>query len=277
MDKSPVPSKELKKPNPAYRGDEPYIFVSYNHEDLDIVFPEIKRFQDMDYNIFYDENIKHTNNVSDEHLKFIENCELFIVFVTNNATASQKVKKEFRFAIGGKKPIIAIYLDDFENIYMSRGWRYELLDVNGIYKDSLDDRAYVSHVVETIQSIRDDYNKQEEPVVFDVDEPYVYISHDYDDSKLVDIEIRQLQNMGCNVNYDKEFNFSDNNLKLIENCNLLVAYISSKSSHSNLIKEEVGCAIENEKQILLVYLENLDENDIDRELQESLSNFPHLS
>ena len=29
-------------PYPAYRGNEPYVFVSYAHKDKDIVFPEIK-------------------------------------------------------------------------------------------------------------------------------------------------------------------------------------------------------------------------------------------
>ena len=38
----------------AYEGDEPYIFVSYAHEDASKVFPELKRFHDDGINIWYD-------------------------------------------------------------------------------------------------------------------------------------------------------------------------------------------------------------------------------
>lgn len=30
----------LERPFPAYKGDEPYIFVSYAHADEDMVYPE---------------------------------------------------------------------------------------------------------------------------------------------------------------------------------------------------------------------------------------------
>ena len=30
----------------AYKGDEPYVFVSYFHKDLNAVFPEITRLKD---------------------------------------------------------------------------------------------------------------------------------------------------------------------------------------------------------------------------------------
>ncbi|MDO5859411.1 hypothetical protein, partial [Methanobrevibacter sp.] len=44
-------------PFPAYEGDEPYIFISYSHDDSDLVFPEIERFHNDGYNIWYDEGI----------------------------------------------------------------------------------------------------------------------------------------------------------------------------------------------------------------------------
>ena len=31
-----------KRPLPAYNGDEPYIFVTYSHEDSDLVYPQIR-------------------------------------------------------------------------------------------------------------------------------------------------------------------------------------------------------------------------------------------
>ena len=31
-----------ERPFPAYRGDEPYVFVSYSHDDADAVYPELR-------------------------------------------------------------------------------------------------------------------------------------------------------------------------------------------------------------------------------------------
>jgi hypothetical protein len=41
MSQTPNKSKTMDRPFPAYRGDAPYIFVSYAHEDTDIVCPEL--------------------------------------------------------------------------------------------------------------------------------------------------------------------------------------------------------------------------------------------
>ncbi|MEO2172810.1 MAG: hypothetical protein ABGY96_01790 [bacterium] len=42
----------MERPYPAYNGDEPYIFVSYAHEDDTIVFPEIRWLQEHGFNIW---------------------------------------------------------------------------------------------------------------------------------------------------------------------------------------------------------------------------------
>ncbi len=47
----------MDRPFPAYKGDEPYIFVSYSHEDDGFVYPEIRWLKDQGFNIWYDEGI----------------------------------------------------------------------------------------------------------------------------------------------------------------------------------------------------------------------------
>ena len=36
----------MNKPFPAYRGDDPYVFVSYAHPDGTIVYPELTRLNE---------------------------------------------------------------------------------------------------------------------------------------------------------------------------------------------------------------------------------------
>ena len=43
-----------EKPFPAYLGDEPYVFVSYAHDDAAAVYPELERLNAGGLNIWYD-------------------------------------------------------------------------------------------------------------------------------------------------------------------------------------------------------------------------------
>ncbi len=47
----------MERPFPAYEGSEPYIFVSYSHEDAAAVYPEIEWLRQQGVNIWYDEGI----------------------------------------------------------------------------------------------------------------------------------------------------------------------------------------------------------------------------
>ena len=47
----------MERPFSAYIGDDPYIFVSYAHEDAELVYPELTRLKDQGFKIWYDEGI----------------------------------------------------------------------------------------------------------------------------------------------------------------------------------------------------------------------------
>ncbi len=97
-------------PFPAYRGKEPYIFISYAHRDSDIVFPEIKRFNEQGYRVWYDEGISPGNEWTDEIADALSGCFLFIVMMTPNAVDSHNVQNEINYAIDERKPFVAIHL-----------------------------------------------------------------------------------------------------------------------------------------------------------------------
>ena len=50
-------SKRTFKAFDTEKEDDEYIFVSYSHKDADEVFPELLRFHEEGYNIWYDEGI----------------------------------------------------------------------------------------------------------------------------------------------------------------------------------------------------------------------------
>ncbi|HJN53348.1 MAG: TIR domain-containing protein [Pseudomonadales bacterium] len=133
----------MERPFPAYAGDDPYIFVSYSHEDSDVVFPEIQWLKDQDCNIWYDEGIVPGAEWTDELGKAIEEADRFLFFVTPNSVASQYCRDELSFALNHRKKTLIVYLAKTElptGLELSIGSRqailkYELREQD--YRDKL--------------------------------------------------------------------------------------------------------------------------------------------
>jgi tetratricopeptide (TPR) repeat protein len=102
----------LSAPLEAYKGTEPYLFVSYAHLDKAIVFSELAYLHGQSYRIWYDEGIDPGNEWPEELANAITNSFLFVVFVTPNSARSQNVHDEIFFALNNKKPFLAIHLKE---------------------------------------------------------------------------------------------------------------------------------------------------------------------
>lgn len=96
--------------HPAYRGNEPYIFVSYSHADSRLVLEEIRRFNEAGYHVWYDEGITPGNEWTDEIAEALSGCALFVIMVTPNSAVSTNVQNEVNYALDEGKPFLAIHL-----------------------------------------------------------------------------------------------------------------------------------------------------------------------
>lgn len=101
-------------PYPAYRGNEPYVFISYAHDDKDKVFAEIKRFNEAGFNVWYDEGISPGNEWTDEIAEALEKCAVFVVMITPVSAPRKNVLNEINFALDENKPFLAIHLEKTE-------------------------------------------------------------------------------------------------------------------------------------------------------------------
>jgi len=79
----------MERPFPAYQGDEPYIFVSYAHDDAELVYPEISRLKNRGFNIWYDEGIRPGSTWRDEVALALTQCSVFLYFITPRSVASR--------------------------------------------------------------------------------------------------------------------------------------------------------------------------------------------
>ena len=101
-------------PYPAYRGNEPYIFVSYAHLDQDKVFAEIKRFNEAGFHVWYDEGISPGNEWSEEIAEALDKCSVFVIMFTPVSAPRENVQNEIEYAVDEGKPFIAIHLEETE-------------------------------------------------------------------------------------------------------------------------------------------------------------------
>ena len=98
------------RPLPAYRGDEPYIFVCYSHEDSAMVYREIQSLQRQGFNIWWDEGIDPGTAWRDELVNAIKRSAAFLLFVTPRSVVSQHCLRELHFAEEEDRPFLAVHL-----------------------------------------------------------------------------------------------------------------------------------------------------------------------
>ena len=121
----------MERPFPAYSGGEPYIFVSYAHEDTVMVYPEIQWLKDQGFNIWYDEGISPGAQWHQQLADQIQKCQLFLYFVTPNSAGSVHCQREVHYATDNNKAIITVYLQQAE---MPGGLNLSLGSIQAILK-----------------------------------------------------------------------------------------------------------------------------------------------
>jgi len=102
----------LERPFAAYRGDEPYVFICYSHDDKALVYPEITWLCEHGVNVWYDEGISPGEEWSEELGQAIDGAERFLYFVSPQSVASRHCRNELNFAQNHGKSILSVYLQD---------------------------------------------------------------------------------------------------------------------------------------------------------------------
>lgn len=129
----------MRQPLPAYSGDDPYVFVCYAHEDRIRVYPEIRRLQDGDLNIWYDEGISPGEEWDEELGRAIDGAEKLLFFVSQRSVASRHCRNEIHFAQNHNIPILAVHLEATE---LPQGLELSIGLSQAIVKHELTERNY---------------------------------------------------------------------------------------------------------------------------------------
>ena len=138
----------MVEPQPAYSGNDPYIFVSYSHADEDIVFREISWLQAQGINVWYDTTgIGPGTEWSDEIAKAIQSASRFVYFITPQSVSSEHCRRELNFAQAEGQAVVAIHLEKTE---VPPGLRLSLDNRQAILKYRLKPEEFQTSLLRTL-------------------------------------------------------------------------------------------------------------------------------
>lgn len=98
----------------AYKGTEPYIFLSYAHADKEIVDKIIVGLKQDMCRVWYDEGLTPGESWNDDLAEHLKNAAVVVVVLTQSAIISQYVKAEINYAISKKIKLIPVFLEQID-------------------------------------------------------------------------------------------------------------------------------------------------------------------
>ena len=105
----------------AYEGNQPYIFISYAHKDTDTVLPIIESLTASGFRVWYDAGIEKGTHWNDNIAAHLDNCTIFIPFVSKAFCESKFCQMELHRAFEKDKHPIPIYLENVDLSSVSQG------------------------------------------------------------------------------------------------------------------------------------------------------------
>ena len=99
---------------PVYRGEMPYIFISYAHVDSETVLPIAEELFKRGYRVWYDEGIDAGLKWADFIADHLTGAATVLFFLSKQFSSSRNCINEVNYAADEKKTAVCVRLDDAE-------------------------------------------------------------------------------------------------------------------------------------------------------------------
>ena len=97
----------------SYEGQMPYIFVSYSHQDKEVI-QYIEGIMRRHVRLWYDDGNQIGDDWADNIANHLLNAEAILLFLSRNAIDSVNVNSEILLALKYKKKIMPVFIEDFD-------------------------------------------------------------------------------------------------------------------------------------------------------------------
>ena len=114
---------------PVYRGERPFVFISYAHKDSAVVLPVAQELYRREYRVWYDGGIEGGSRWAEFVASHLLGAACVLFFPSVQFDASRNCEREVNFAVDAKKPMACVELDQAER---SPGLKMQLSTVLSI-------------------------------------------------------------------------------------------------------------------------------------------------
>ena len=135
----------------AYSGKEPYIFLSYSHDNFETAMDIVCQLQTDGFRVWYDEELVPGCIFDEVIASHVKRCGCFIPLFSREYLDSAYCMDEIIFALNKKRTILPIYLEDIQlsddlDMRLSRihaSLKYEYKDRKTFYEKLYDSHAII--------------------------------------------------------------------------------------------------------------------------------------
>jgi TolB-like protein len=123
----------------------PKVFVSYSRQDKKEVLEFVGLFRANGIDVWMDESSINASSVwAEQIVKAIDDCDLFVLFLSRSSVASENVSKELGYAGGTNKKILPVKIEDTE---IPAAMLYHLNTIHFIEKKHVPPEKVLQHVL----------------------------------------------------------------------------------------------------------------------------------
>lgn len=123
----------------AYKGDKPYIFISYAHKDSDTVLPIIARLQEDGHRVWYDEGIAPGSNWDVYISEHLDKSASVLGFLSKSYVKSQNCRDELALTRLKGKPMNLVYIDD---VQLSSGLKMRYGRIQSLFFENMSEEEF---------------------------------------------------------------------------------------------------------------------------------------
>jgi len=138
---------KYRLPFKAYKGGDPFLFVSYAHSDKLQVYPIMDYLNRSGFNIWYDEGISVSEDWIESIVENINKSSAFLVFISPHIVDSEYVNKEISYALNRKKPFYAVYLKDTK---LPDKLEFQISGIQSMKKYTIPDHEFYAKIKEVL-------------------------------------------------------------------------------------------------------------------------------
>ena len=114
--------------------DKPFIFVSYSRQDVQEVQIILRILKNNQFRFWYDMGLKSGTEWAEELGEKIDQCDQFLVLISDHSVNSKYVRKEIGMATDKDKDILVLYLTETN---LTSGLHLLLGDIQAIHREFL--------------------------------------------------------------------------------------------------------------------------------------------